>query len=61
MPGQVSAQRISRKGVANPKINVHWNSVIRQIGGGEMVEYVAVEHLPTGKVKNMPLDGVFFS
>jgi len=50
---------IQERALANPKITVHWNTVIRQIGGNEMVESVAVEDVLTRNVTNMPVDGVF--
>ena len=54
------AQRIiQERALANPKIRVHWSSVVREIGGDKMVDRIVVEHLPSGEVKTVPMDGVF--
>jgi len=54
------AQRIiQERALSNPTIKVSWNSVVKEIGGGERVENVALENVLTNEVTTMPIDGVF--
>jgi len=43
----------------NPKINFIMESELRGFYGNEKLEKVTIEHLPTGKVSEMKVDGVF--
>ena len=40
-------------------IPVMWNSEVREISGDKIVKAVKIEDTKTGKVTNMPVDGVF--
>lgn len=43
----------------NPKINFIMESELRGFYGNESLEKVTIEHLPTGKVKELKTDGTF--
>lgn len=44
---------------ANPKIEFIMESEIREFHGDEQLEKVTIEHLPTGKLSEKKIDGVF--
>jgi len=57
---KLRAQRIiQERALANPVINVAWNSVVKQIGGSESVDHVVLENLHTKQTVKLPVDGVF--
>jgi len=43
----------------NPKINFIMESELREFKGNEGLEKVTIEHLPSGKMSEMKVDGVF--
>lgn len=43
----------------NPKISFIMESELRSFKGDGVLKEVSMEHLPTGKITNMPTDGVF--
>lgn len=43
----------------NPKINFIMESELRSFEGEQNLEKVTIEHLPTGKISEMTVDGVF--
>jgi thioredoxin reductase (NADPH) len=45
--------------LANPKIEVLWNSAVEDIIGEEKVEKVIIKNVMDGTTKEMPMDGVF--
>ena len=49
------------RALANPKIDVRWNSVVTAIEGTEGVEGVRVRDVHTGKELSLPLSGVFIA
>jgi thioredoxin reductase (NADPH) len=55
------ASRImAERALANPKINVLWNTVVEEILGDDgVVSGVRVRDVPTGQVRTMELTGVF--
>ena len=54
------AQRIlQERALANPTINVSWNSVVKHIGGTDQVTHIALENTVTREVMQIPVDGVF--
>ena len=54
------AQRIiQERALTNPVINVQWNSIVREIGGGDTVEHVVLEDVTTSQQTHLPVDGVF--
>ena len=52
-------QIIQERALANPVISVRWNSVVREIGGGETVQYVELEDVFTHEQSRLAVDGVF--
>ena len=57
---QFRAQRIiQERALTNPGIQVHWNSVVKHIGGKDNVDHIALENLLTKEVIQLPIDGVF--
>lgn len=48
-----------REARENPKISFIMESELREISGGDTVEKVVVEHLPTGMKRELSTDGVF--
>ncbi len=44
---------------ANPKIDFIMESELREFSGDERLRKVKIEHLPTGKVREMEIEGVF--
>ncbi len=54
------AQRIiQERALSNPTINVRWNSVVKEIGGGDFVEHVVLENVATKELTQVPVDGIF--
>lgn len=54
------AQRIlQERALANPLIDVRWNSVVRAIVGTDTVERVMLEDVNTGEMTEFQADGVF--
>lgn len=45
--------------LANPKIEVLWNSAVEDILGEEKVEKVIIKNVTDGTTKELPIDGVF--
>jgi thioredoxin reductase (NADPH) len=43
----------------NPKIEIILESELRGLYGNDALEKVSIEHLPTGKISEMNIDGVF--
>jgi len=43
----------------NPKISFIMESELREFSGGEKLEKVKIEHLPTGQISEMDIEGVF--
>lgn len=50
-----------QKQLANSKVRIIWNSVIKEIKGGKFVKSVVVEDLKTHKLAELPMDGVFIA
>lgn len=46
---------------ANKKINFLWNTEVVEIKGADKVTGVVLKDLKSGKVKNVPIDGVFIA
>lgn len=54
------AQRIiQERALAHPIINVHWNSIVKGIGGTDKVEHLLLENVVTKATVKVPVDGVF--
>ncbi|MCX8127499.1 MAG: thioredoxin-disulfide reductase [Synergistetes bacterium] len=44
---------------SNPKIEVLWNTVVKEIKGDNFVKGLLVENLSTGELKELPISGIF--
>lgn len=54
------AQRIiQERALSNPGIRVHWNSVVKSIGGKDAVDHVILQNVHTNEETHVPVDGVF--
>lgn len=54
------AQRIiQERALSNPSIAVHWNSVVKSIGGKDAVDHVVLQNVHTNEETHFPVDGVF--
>jgi thioredoxin reductase (NADPH) len=54
------AQRIiQERALSHPVINVHWNSVVKGIGGVDAVDHLVLENVITRETIKVPVDGVF--
>lgn len=52
-------QIIQERAFANEKISLHWDSVVKEIKGGDLVESVVLENVKTGETSDLAVDGVF--
>jgi len=50
---------LAQRALANPKIEMAWNSVTEEIGGHQGVEWIRVKDVTTGTVREIPAAGVF--
>lgn len=57
---KLRAQKIiQERALAHPIVDVHWNHVVKMIGGEDMVDHVILENVLTQEQTKMPVDGVF--
>lgn len=57
---QLRASAIERKRVENnPKIEIWWNTEVKELIGQEKLERIRVENNVSGKIKEVPMDGMF--
>ncbi|MEN6612054.1 MAG: thioredoxin-disulfide reductase [Armatimonadota bacterium] len=57
---KLRAQRIiQERALSHPVINVHWNSIVKGIGGTDTVDHLVLENVVTRQTVEMPVDGVF--
>jgi thioredoxin reductase (NADPH) len=57
---QFRAQKIiQERAFANPKITVHWESIVTQIAGGDLVNKVVLSNVKTHDQSELEVDGVF--
>lgn len=54
-----AVEELARRARGNNKIDILWNSVITEIKGNEMVQYVTVTNTLSGDSKEVPARGVF--
>jgi thioredoxin reductase (NADPH) len=45
--------------LANPKVKPLMNTVVEEIGGEKLVEWLRIKNLETGEVRTLPIGGVF--
>jgi len=50
---------LQKRAFENPKINFIWDTVVESINGDDKVESITVKNVQTGKVNEIPFDGVF--
>ncbi len=50
---------IQERAFSNPAITVHWNSVVKSIGGKDAVDHVVLQNVHTNEETHFPVDGVF--
>lgn len=55
------AERHLVDSVLREEIPVHWNSLVEEIGGKDVLEFIAVRHVKTGETRRIPVDGVFLA
>lgn len=57
---RLRAERIlQERALKNPKIEIIWKSTVERIYGKNYVEGIKLKNLPTGKIKDLPCQGVF--
>ncbi len=57
---KLRAQKIiQERALANPKITVHWDSVVSQIAGPDLVNKVVLTNVKTQQESDLEVDGVF--
>jgi thioredoxin reductase (NADPH) len=52
---------MAERALANPKIDVMWNTVVDEVLGDDAVTGVRVRDVGTGEVREVPTDGVFMA
>ncbi len=54
------AERILQERLfSNPKIEVLWNTVVREIKGDNFIKSIVIENLVTGELKELNISGIF--
>lgn len=54
-----AAKVLQERVLSNPKIDVIYNSTVKEIRGKDKVEEVVIENVKTGETKVLKADGVF--
>lgn len=50
---------VQERALANPKLEILWNTVVEEIRGTDTVETALLKNLASGETQAMPIDGVF--
>jgi len=50
---------LAQRALANPKIEISWNTVTEEIGGDKGVEWIRLRDVNTGRQQELPAAGVF--
>lgn len=59
---QFRASKImQQRALSHPKIKIHWDSVVEEIMGDQVVREVKIKNLKSGKIDTYPAAGVFFA
>ena len=45
----------------DPKLEIEWNSVVKEINGGDRVESITLEDTETGETRELPATGLFIA
>lgn len=57
---KLRAQKIiQERALGHPVIKVSWNTVVKSIGGGDMVDHIVLENVATREETKLSVDGVF--
>jgi thioredoxin reductase (NADPH) len=60
--GELRASKImSERALANPKIELVWNSSVVRVNGNEKVTSVTLQNVETGEERDLPASGVFIA
>ena len=51
-----AAKSIQEKAFANPKIEFFWDSVVEEVGGDDILQWMKVKNVKTGEVKTVEAD-----
>ena len=51
-----AAKSIQEKAFANPKIEFFWDSVVEEVGGDDILQWMIVKNVKTGEVKTVEAD-----
>lgn len=51
-----AAKSIQEKAFANPKIGFFWDSVVEEVGGDDILQWMKVKNVKTGEVKTVEAD-----
>lgn len=51
-----AAKSIQEKAFANPKIEFFWDSVVEEVGGDDILQWMKVKNVKTGEVKTVEVD-----
>ncbi len=59
---QLRASKIMQdRAFANPKIEIRWNSVVKEIVGDTKLDHLVVEDVTTGERSDLPVTGLFIA
>ena len=60
--GQLRATKaLQEKAFSQPKIEMVWNTVVDEIAGDKMLDYLRLRNVKTGRSSNLEVDGVFIA
>jgi len=60
--GQLRATKaLQEKAFSQPKIEMVWNTVVDEIAGDKMLDYLRLRNVKTGQSSNLEVDGVFIA
>ena len=60
--GQLRATKaLQEKAFSQPKIEMVWNTVVDEIAGDKMLDYLRLRNIKTGQSSNLEVDGVFIA
>lgn len=45
--------------IGHPQIEIHWNTVVEEVAGEQLVQGLQLRHTVTGEVSQLPVSGVF--
>ena len=54
-----AVKSLQEKAFKNPRIDFIWDTVVKEIKGNDKVEALVLQNVKTGKIEELPVDGVF--